>query len=177
MRSLALVLIGLPLAVLMAVVRPAWASEARAAVDMANRLLSADPPRRDEARALFDQVARSASDDGDAAAEARLRLGEIDEDEGAFAQALGHYRASFAAAPASPWALHATERIDWLRSRSEGDFVPLARLERVRRDSVIASDASAIDALAREADGFPPGIVRVEARMLVAEAWLGRMRR
>jgi hypothetical protein len=50
-------------------------------------------------------------------------------------------------------------------------------LEQVRRDPDLASDPSAIDALARDAESFPPGMVRVEARMLVAEAWLGRMHR
>lgn len=177
MRSRAIVLIGLPLAIITSALRPASASDARDAVEMANKLLSADPPRRDAARVLLDQAARSANDDRDAVAEALLRLGEIDEDEGAFAHAMAHDLACIEAAPASRWAVRATERIDWLRSRSEGDFIPLARLERVRRDPAIASDAAAIDALARDADAFPPGTVRVEARMLVAEAWLGRMGR
>jgi hypothetical protein len=50
-------------------------------------------------------------------------------------------------------------------------------LERVRGDPKLADDPAAIEALARAAETFPPGLVRVEARMLVAEAWLGRMQR
>jgi hypothetical protein len=51
------------------------------------------------------------------------------------------------------------------------------RLERVRRDPAESSDPAAVDALARDLETFPPGAVRVEARMLVAEAWVGRMHR
>ncbi|MDP9037629.1 MAG: hypothetical protein M3O50_22760, partial [Myxococcota bacterium] len=72
-------------------------------------------------------------------------------------------------------ARRAEARLEWLRARSEGGFVPLERLERIRRDPDLANDPTAIASLAREADAMPPGIVRVEARMLVAEAWLGRM--
>jgi hypothetical protein len=103
------------------------------------------------------------------------RLGQADEEAGAFAQALMHDRASVAAAPESAWAQRAADRIVWLSAHAEGGFAPLARLEQVRRSPALASDAAAIDALARDADAFPPGRVRVEARMLVAEAWLGRM--
>jgi hypothetical protein len=73
--------------------------------------------------------------------------------------------------------LRASDRIDWLRARSEGDFAPLAALERVRRNPELAADSAAIEALAHQVEAFPPGMVRVEARMLVAEAWLGRMHR
>jgi hypothetical protein len=122
-------------------------------------------------------TARAANEDGEAAAEAFFRLAEKDEDEGAFAQAIVHDRACLAAAPGTRWAGRATERIGWLLARSEGGFAPLARLERIRRDPALANDPAAIEALAHDADAFPPGIVRVEARMLVAEAWLGRMSR
>lgn len=177
MRTTALVLAGFALAMLALFARAAMASEAREALDDANRSLSAEPPRRDTARAMLEHAVRAANDDGDALAEALFRLGEMDEGEGAFVQALAHDRACITAAPDTRWAVRAAERIDWLRARSEGDFTPLARLERVRRDPALASDSAAIDALARDADAFPPGTVRVEARMLVAEAWLGRMRR
>jgi hypothetical protein len=112
---------------------------------------------------------------GESAAEAMYRLGQADEEAGAFAQALMHDRASVAAAPESAWAQRAADRIEWLSAHAEGGFAPLARLEQVRRSPALASDPAAIDALARDADAFPPGRVRVEARMLVAEAWLGRM--
>ncbi len=152
------------------------AVETRAALDHAKEALSALPPERDIARAMLDRAA-SAEGDGEAAAEALYRLGELDEDEGDFERAAAHDRACAAAAPETRWAVRATERLDWLRARSEGGYVPLAHLERVRRSPALASDPVAIDALAREAQGFPPGIVRVEARMLVAEAWLGRLGR
>jgi hypothetical protein len=104
-------------------------------------------------------------------------LGQIDEDESAFGPALAEYRQAVVAAASTRWALRASDRIDWLRARSEDDFRPLTALERVRRNPTVAADPAAIDELARQADAFPPGTVRVEARMLVAEAWLGRMHR
>ena len=148
----------------------------RAALDRAKDALSSQPPKRDLARTMLERAA-SSDGDGEQVAEALFRLGEMDEDDGAFERAVAHDRACASAAPDTRWAVRATERVDWIHARSEGGFVPLARLERVRRDASLASDPAAIDALARDAQGFPPGIVRVEARMLVAEAWLGRMGR
>ncbi len=118
-----------------------------------------------------------ASEDAGAAAEASFLRGKLDEDQGAFEQALGDYQGAMAAAPNTQWALRASERIDWLRARSEGGFGPLATLEHVRHNPELAADAATIEALAQQAESFPPGTVRVEARMLVAEAWLGRMHR
>jgi hypothetical protein len=40
---------------------------------------------------------------------------------------------------------------------------------------VLASDPASIDALARDAETFPPGRVRAEARMFVVEAWQTRL--
>jgi hypothetical protein len=51
------------------------------------------------------------------------------------------------------------------------------RLDRIRADPRLADDPVVIGVLARQAETFPPGAVRTEARMLVAEAWLGRMNR
>jgi tetratricopeptide (TPR) repeat protein len=127
--------------------------------------------------ALCARAAWAADDDPTASAEAHFHAGEANEEHGAYPEALTEYRAAQQAAPATRWAVRAGDRIEWLRNRSEGDFAPLRRLEQVRRDPDVASDPAAIDALARDAEGFPPGMVRVEARMLVAEAWLGRMRR
>jgi hypothetical protein len=166
--AVALVLLGLA--------RPAMASEARGAVEQANAALSAEPPRRDEARAALVR-ATAAGDDPTAAAEAYFLLGKLDEDDLAFARAIEDDRSAMSAAPNTRWAVRASDRVDWLRARSEGDFAPLARLERVRRDPSAAADPGAVDALARDLESFPPGTVRVEARMLVAEAWLGRMHR
>jgi hypothetical protein len=62
-------------------------------------------------------------------------------------------------------------------ANADPEAVAEARLERVRQDPAVANDPSAIEALAREANAFPAGPARIQARMLVAEAWLGRMRR
>jgi hypothetical protein len=154
----------------------ARASESRRNLDLANTALMAEPPRRDEARMAL-HAATAASDEPEAVAEADFLLGQLDEEDGAYPQALIEDRACIDAAPATRWAFRASDRIDWLRARSEGDFGPLRRLESVRHDPARSSDPATIDALAREADGFPPGMVRVEARMLVAEAWLSRLHR
>lgn len=112
-----------------------------------------------------------------ASAEAHFHAGESNEERAAYPEALTEYHSAIDAAPDSRWAVRAGDRIEWLRSRSEGDFAPLRRLEQVRHDPDLSSDPGAIDALAHDAEGFPPGLVRMEARMLVAEAWLGRMGR
>jgi len=160
----------------LAVTRTAWATEARSDVDAANAALTAEPPKRDIARTALSQ-ATTANDDPTAVGEAYFLLGELDEGDGAFAQALVDDRAAIDAASNTRWALRASDRIDWLRARSEGDFAPLRRLEKVRRDPAASSDPTVVDALAHDLESFPPGAVRVEARMLVAEAWIGRMHR
>ena len=62
-------------------------------------------------------------------------------------------------------------------ANDDPEAVAEARLERVRQDPNVANDPSAIEALERDANAFPAGRARVEARMVVAEAWLGRLRR
>jgi len=160
----------------LAVTRTAKATEARAAVDAANVALTAEPPKRNVARQALSR-ATAANDDPTAVGEAYFLLGELDEGESAYPQAMVDDRAAIDAAPNTRWALRASDRIDWLRARSEGDFGPLTRLEKVRRDPAASSDPGAVDALAHDLEAFPPGPVRVEARMLVAEAWVGRMHR
>lgn len=54
---------------------------------------------------------------------------------------------------------------------------PLSSLDRIRSDPAVANDPREIDALAREAEGLAPGPLRTQARMIVAEAWRGRMQR
>jgi hypothetical protein len=156
--------------------RVSRASEARTALDRANAALAAEPPRRQEAR-LDLLRATAGNDDPTAVAEAFFLLGQLDEASGRFAEALEDDGAAAAAAPNTRWALRASDRADWLRARSEGGFGPLARLEAVRRDPSSSSNPAVIEALARDLESFPPGQVRVEARMLVAEAWMGRMHR
>lgn len=127
-----------------------------------------------DARASFDVAAKG--DDPLAAAEALYELADMDEDDLAFAAALDHYRASLARAPQSRYAPRAETRIDYLRRHAEGDFQPLVRVERVRRDAHFA-DAQTIDALAKDADAFPPGRVRVEAWLVVGDAYQRRLNR
>jgi hypothetical protein len=57
------------------------------------------------------------------------------------------------------------------------EAVAESRLERIRSSPELGEDAAAVDALAQDARSFPPGRVRVEAEMFVAEAWIERMRR
>ena len=91
--------------------------------------------------------------------------------------ALRDYEASVATDPSNRYVLRANARARWLRERSEGDFAPLVRLERVRRREGSQSDAAAVDTLARDLENFPPGEVRVEARMFVAEAYATKLAR
>jgi hypothetical protein len=167
---------GMMAAALLLAPRAARASESRHDVDTANAALAATPPQRDAALSAL-RAAAAANDDANAVAEADFVLGQLEEEDAAYPQALVDDRACIDAAPASRWALRASDRIDWLRARSEGDFGPLRRLEAVRHDPSLSGDPATIQALDQEADGFPPGMVRVEARMLVAEAWLGRLNR
>jgi tetratricopeptide (TPR) repeat protein len=165
--------------VLSAEARVAMASEAQRAVDEANAALAAQPLRRDAARSALER-ATAAADDQAAVSEAYFRLGALDEEEEAFAQAVTEYRQSIAAKPVSSgarWARNAANRIQWLSVRAEGNFAPLVRLQRFKRDPALAADSAAIDALARDTEAFPPGLVRAESRMLVATAWLGPLHR
>lgn len=168
MTALAMMLLPAPAA--------AAPTASRLAVEAASAALATEPPKRDVARAALSR-ATAANDDPPAVGEAYLMLGELDEGDGAFAQAIVDDGAAIQAAPNTRWALRAQDRIEWLRARSEDDFRPLTRLEKVRRDPALSSDGATIDALARDLEAFPRGTVRVEARMLVAEAWLGRMHR
>lgn len=157
-------------------VRVARASAGPRAVGEAN--VAAPPPQREATRSALERT--TTADDQAVVSEAYFRLGALDEEEAAFAQAVTHYRQSLAAKPVGSgvqWARNASKRIQWLRARAEGDFVPLARLHRFARDPALAADPEAIAALARDTEAFPPGIVRAESRMLVATAWLGPLHR
>lgn len=85
-----------------------------------------------------------------------------------FSAALAGYEASLSIDPSGPLARIARARANDLSAHAEGRFAPLARLEAVRRKP--SPDRAEIDALARDAEGFPPGRVRAEARLVVAEA-------
>jgi len=62
-------------------------------------------------------------------------------------------------------------------SDSVAEDAAQARLEQVRQDPRLASDPAAIEALARDAEMFPAGQVQIDARMVVAIAWLERLNR
>ena len=110
-------------------------------------------------------------------AEAYYLLADADERDLHFASALEHYEACLAHLPSNRYAQRADARASYLRSHAEGDFVPLTRLEQIRRDPNATSDAAAMDRLARDAETFPKGAVRNEARMVVAEAYFARLGR
>jgi hypothetical protein len=93
------------------------------------------------------------------------------------ADALACYQRVYTRDPSSPLAPRSHVRADWLASHAEGAFDPLAQLERVRRDPKLADDGPTLDALVRASDAFPPGSVRVEVRMLAADAFVGRLHR
>jgi len=167
----------LALAVLMACLAPRRALASAGADELAAGVAAraSRPPDLAGARAHF--AAATADPDDRVAAEALFFLGELDDDALQFRAALERYVASAARLPSCRYTPRANGRAAELRSRSEGDFVPLVKLETVRRSPDLASDPAAIDALARDAAAFPPGKVRVEARMLVAEAYRGRLGR
>lgn len=115
-------------------------------------------------------VARAGSRD---AARAAFDAAELARTELRFAEALAGYERAAAEDPTAPFAPRAISRARWLRDRSEGGFAPLVRLEQVRRRPIDASARAAVDALVRDAQTFPPGRVRAEARLVGAEAYLG----
>jgi hypothetical protein len=154
----------------------AAASEAGDAIAEARADLQASPAERGAARAALDRAVRVGGDPG-AVAEAHFRLATLDEEEGALARALDEDRAAVVTAPGSRWARSAGARASWLTARSEGAFVPLVRLMTVWRDRDAAGDEEVVQALANDAEAFPPGVVRGEARMFVADAWLHRLHR
>ena len=100
---------------------------------------------------------------------------EAAEDAMRFAEAVRYYEELLRLAPSYSKAPRARARLEDLRAHSEGDFAPLRRLETVRRDPKLAASADAIAALERDAEAFPPGRVRAEARLLCGTAWLGRL--
>lgn len=117
------------------------------------------------------------SADDRARAAAALTQAEHDDEALDLERALLGYEEALRLDPSTSKAIRAEQRARSLRARSEGGFAPLVRLERVRRSPALASDATAIDELVRDADGFPPGLVRLEAWDLAAEAYAGRLGR
>ncbi|HSN99908.1 MAG TPA: hypothetical protein VLS89_16550, partial [Candidatus Nanopelagicales bacterium] len=87
-----------------------------------------------------------------------------------FEEALRGYREALGRDPSAPFARAARARIAYLDARGEGGFGPLARLEAARREPERLGEAEELEAFAREVEAFPPGRVRVEGRVLVADA-------
>jgi hypothetical protein len=156
-------------ALILASARPSRAD----AMQDARAALATSPADRAGARHALEEAIGVESDPV-TAAEALFRLGFLDEEDGAFEAAMGHHRACVEKAPRSNWARAARQRIGWISARSERGFAPLAQLQRVRGNPLLENDAAAIATLAQDAEAFPPGRVRAEARMFVAESWLSR---
>ncbi|MEO8798210.1 MAG: hypothetical protein ABI551_10020, partial [Polyangiaceae bacterium] len=117
-------------------------------------------------------VARAAlADPPQPDAVALYELATADDAAFRFASALREYEASLAKDPSHRFALRARARAETLRTHAEGDFAPFTTLERFRRDPGADREPAKLAALATEADAFPPGLVRVEARMTAADGW------
>jgi hypothetical protein len=147
---------------------------ARKALERAILLLAENPPDRDRARSLFESALLAS--DKQVVAEAHARLGSLDEEDGAYARAFDQYQACVALSPTGRLGRNIRMRVEWLKARSEGDFAPLSRLWAMRRDPAFTHDPAVALAFVREANGFPPGIVRSEATMAAAEALLAMHR-
>jgi hypothetical protein len=133
------------------------------------------PARADDEDARRAKLeAQASSGDAHQASLALFELAEMDDHDYRFASALARYDASIARDPSHRYALRARAHADTLRSHSEGDFEPYSELEHLRRDHVAARDNDALAKLAADADAFPPGLVRVEARMLAGDAFLSQ---
>jgi hypothetical protein len=155
--------------------RPLFAEGTQLDVREGTAARATTPPDNEVARAAFERAASSS--EADVAAIGLFFLGEMDEEAMRFSDAAASYDASLARLPSNRYALRAASRSSAIKSHSEGDYAPLTRLETVRRDPTLANDPAAIDALVKDAESFPSGPVRVEARLLAAEAYRGRLAR
>jgi hypothetical protein len=120
----------------------------------------------------YSTAASAVVDDRRRAGEDQFQLAARDEAVGDYAGALEHYRASLKEAGSGRLARNARNRIVWIEERSPAGFGPLAALARVRHDPSVLDDPAAGARLAAEAESFPPGPVRSEIRLRIAQAWL-----
>ena len=111
------------------------------------------------------------------AADSLFQRAEEEDARGEYAQADADYRAAIAQRPSFREAGKAAARAAFLEAHAEGGFVPFARVEALRKRSDALDDATAIDALARDADTFANGPSRAEAWMLCADAYLFHLAR
>lgn len=100
---------------------------------------------------------------------------EAAEESMQFAEAAQLYRRLLDETPSFYKAPRARARLTNLEAHAEGDYAPLTRLESVRRDPALAASPDAISALEKEAESFPDGPVRTEARLFAAGAWLSHL--
>ncbi len=105
------------------------------------------------------------------AAQEAFKRAEAASRELRFQEALEAYEEVGARDPASPLAPVARVRAAELRDHAEGHFEPLAKLEAVRRDPAKNHDRATIEALERDARGFPDGRVRSEALLVASQAY------
>lgn len=110
-------------------------------------------------------------------AEAAFARAEQDDEALELGRALAGYDEARRLAPDFGRARRAEARSAELRSHAEDGFVPMAKLERVRRDPALSSSPSAIFDLVRDAEQFPEGLVRIEVWVLAAEAYAHRLAR
>jgi hypothetical protein len=120
---------------------------------------------------------RAAADDPDAAKRARAAYEQAEAAARAlqFAEALAAYRVALETDPRASFATVARAKVADLEAHAEGGFVPLARVERVRSDPAKLGDRDEIESLERDLEAFPPGRVRGDARLVVAESWWHRL--
>jgi tetratricopeptide (TPR) repeat protein len=138
-----------------------------------------EPPRRRRAASVLALALVAVLSSAPARAEPSARAAaqqSFDRAERAFqaqrfAEALAAYREAAAADPSARFALTARARAADLEAHAEGGFAPLARLSTVRRDPTTSNDRAAIEALAQDVAAFPPGRVRGEAALVLADAW------
>ena len=111
-------------------------------------------------------------DDHEQQARATYEAAERAASQMRFVEALEAYERAITLAPSAPYVRIARARVADLRAHAEGNFVPLARLEAVRRNPMASRED--IDALARDAEQFPPGRVHSETQLVIAEAYWHR---
>jgi hypothetical protein len=126
--------------------------------------------------ALLTLVAGARADEAPSAEPRAIARAAFDEAESAarefrFEEAQRAYEHAFDADPSAPFAPVARARAEDLAAHAEGGFAPLRALEEVRRDPKKLRDSASVEALERAAGAFPPGRVRSEARIVVAEAY------
>lgn len=108
-------------------------------------------------------------------AQAAFKRAEAASRDMRFQEALEAYEEVVTKDPTAPFAPTARVRAADLRDHAEGHFEPLAKLDAVRRDPAKNSDRASIEALERDARGFPVGRVRSEAMLVVSQAYEHRL--